>query len=924
MTISIHPHWAAIALSCMLALSAAAAQTLGQLAPPDAILVLDFERPPEVEQGLLEDLAALDWAAAADTVKTLAGLVRDEVPEGFDIGGADPFSFMGGLDETFDELAAECPEFPTDTNPAELLEAGMLTFAFPPANPFPVLTLLARVPSDRLDAAEEIQAALIDCFGSDAMTQDGTSIHILGQGSDLPLAVAQVGNVFIAASTPDAVRGVIRRAGGSTEPALADTPLQRAVERFAGTGFGFSVNLAAAADLAQSTMGQMVRRDTPDGKLVDRMIRAGRTLGGVAGRIGISQDGLLFENAVAVDPNGGDQALANLLLCRTCGVSRPFLVPGGSNGVTSQHVPVRAAVQYFQGWLDGIAESTGDDLDLRTVLRDELGIDLDVALLDWVGSQVHIAALEPFDPTLRQLVYQQPTVLIMPVSSQEAAQRGLDALAEALGARIGDMFSGMGSGLGNALGPMGSRIGSFGDSGFDSGFDNGFDDVGRGVDMFASREVTYRGVAFDRIQIGFGVDVAVALVGNNLVVASPSDAVRSVIDTFQGQRDRLDDAAFRRVLAGAPEGATAVAYQNMGANLAGVTELGRTIAQPVAALLSAVAAQAAAEETEFTEPGRPATEPLRTISYGTLPVAVSGTLTEDASNRFGDNVDRYRIAGIPAGERVTISVQSDAFDTYLYLLDAQANQLDSNDDAGFGTDSALTVVADGRDWLVDVSGFGGTATGSYTLRVELGISEDLPRIDLSGIEPQPLKVPASGDGELTDGDRLPDGSIATYFALDGLREGQIVEVILTSDAFDTYLRVVDPTEGVILAENDDNPDTSRSAVTFGATGGPVWVQITSWSESSTGPYLLEITPSEPAPATSQADSETGVVDSVTVEEAPEPVEPVEPPSFRALLELAEIVPEALAILSERVGLSIGYSHVDDTVIYRRTLLEIDW
>lgn len=640
-------------------------------------------------------------------------------------------------------------------------------------------------------------------------------------------------------------------------------------------------------------------------------------------RLGISSEGILTESVIAVDPEGGDQALADLLLCTTCSVSRPFLAPSGSNGVTSQHVPARAFIEYVQGWLDGLADITGEELDLRTLAQEMLGLDLDVALLDWIGSQVNVVTIESFTPTLRQLIFQQPTAVIMPVSSQEAAREGLDALSETLGPVFAQVLSNLGSGAMSGMGPM------------------DFGQMDAPMSQITTRQETYRDITYDRLQVGPTLDLAVALVGNNLVIANPSPALRSVIDTFRGDSGPLDDEFYQRARSTAPSGAPMIAYQNVGANVAGFAELGYSISQPIAAALSAAAQEAAAsqgqdEAIEETEVDVPIAS---TISYGDVPVSISGELTSDTTNEFGEYAVRYRLTGVPAGERVRVSVQSEDFDTYLYLLDEQANVLDSNDDAGADTNSALTVTSSGRDTLIEVTSFGGSSTGTFTLSVEQGTVEDLPSIDLSGVQPTTLQVPGTVEAELTDQDQLPDGATGTYYALEGLNEGEMVDIALTSDAFDTYLRVVNPEAGVILAENDDNPDTSRSAVSIGATGAPMWVQVTSWSEMSTGPFTLEVTVSQPAESTDgtdgtaetdsdAADGESGAQDDTadgTSEEVEvEEVEPVEPPSFTALIGLTEIVPDTISILSEHIGLSIGYAEIDDTVIYRRTLLEIDW
>ena len=909
--------------------SMARAQSLADLAPPDALLVLEYEQPPSVDGELFADLSALDWAGAGETLRDLVRLAGEDVDDVLDEFPLGILEGITGMDGFGAELSEECPAFPSDVDPLHLIDAGLATMSMSPGSPFPVATFLGRVPSDQDEAAAAVHEALVTCFGSDRAEQDGIAIHILGQGSDLPLAVARLDDVYVAASTPDAVRAVIRRAGGGDEPSLAETRLWQAATRFEGAGVGFALDIAGIARLAEGFIGPVSGGDPAEDYVVRRLLAAGRTLGGVALRAGLTPDGLVFESIVAVDPDGGDPALAQLLLCSDCGVGRPFLVPSGVNGLTSQHIPIRELVAYVESWMDGISEATGEELDLRSMWREEFGIDLDEALLDWVGTQVHAVSLAPFQPTLRQLVYQQPGALLMPVASPEAAERGLELLGEAFGSFFDDILSGAGPLVGSRA--MGFGNGLWGDGPLDADPALGFGDgAAPAFDVAVTREQAYRDIPYRRIQVGPTLDVAVGLVGNHLVIATPSVAIRPIIDTFRGDRPPIDDEAYQLARSVAPPGALAIAFEDVGANLAGVAELGHVVAQPIASILAA-ALLATPVSTEVTPQPGTAVATLYEVGFAELPVRLEGRLSADRTNDIGAYVERYVLTGVPPGQRIRVSLNSDAFDAYLYLLDASGAELARNDDVEMGTDSALTLVGDGGEYLIDVSSFGGGSTGPYTLVVEEGDLADLPQVDLQAVTPRRLGAPGEVRTELMQSDLLPGDAIGTYWSLEGLERGQRVTVSLTSDAFDTYLRVVDPEAGVLLAENDDNPDTTRSAITLGATGDPLWVQVTSWSGTSTGPYALSVEASEPVVAEASdvgGEDPAEPTDAGGERPATPPVEaerePVDPPGFGDLLALVEIVPDAIGVLAEHVDLSIGYAQVDGSVVYRRSLIQIDW
>lgn len=122
--------------------------------------------------------------------------------------------------------------------------------------------------------------------------------------------------------------------------------------------------------------------------------------------------------------------------------------------------------------------------------------------------------------------------------------------------------------------------------------------------------------------------------------------------------------------------------------------------------------------TERAQPAPPVAQPLPPGEE------VAASLDDgDPETADGSLYDLYRYTG-RAGERLTIRLGSDRFDTYLVfgrLGEGGFQELASNDDAGGGTDSALevTLPADG-EYGIRAQALAPGGNGPYRLRVEPG------------------------------------------------------------------------------------------------------------------------------------------------------------------------------------------------------------
>jgi len=82
-----------------------------------------------------------------------------------------------------------------------------------------------------------------------------------------------------------------------------------------------------------------------------------------------------------------------------------------------------------------------------------------------------------------------------------------------------------------------------------------------------------------------------------------------------------------------------------------------------------------------------------------------------------------------------------------------------------------------------------------------------------------------------------------------LQAGQRYSISASSDAFDTYLRLLPAGSEEPVAENDDSGDSLNSRINFTpATSGEYVVRVSSFTPGGVGAYNLRVEPAAPLPA----------------------------------------------------------------------------
>lgn len=534
-----------------------AAVPLTALAPASTLLAVHVEKMATSYPLLSRALADLDTAGAATTLtevlRTFASATG--TPSVHDGRAAQVLGTLARLlqgGSARDALGAACPELGRSSLPAA--DEALLAVSATSYAPLPSVLLLARVAPDAHTVADDAIAALTHCFGSGAaLEQDGVALHTLSFGGST-LTVARIGDIVAAASSADLLRAAVRLAHGSDEPSLADR-VQGAVPALNGPGMGVRVDMAGIADLVGALPG--VASDATAAAARAKLQDALRTVPVVGARLSAQPQGLVLESWTHVDAGGGDPALAALLRCDGCRARPSLLVPADAWAVDASPLRLQAWTTYLAALARDVAAASGGEIDPLALLKQQTGLDLDADLFPWLGTVATTVQLPAPAGTPQALVGAAARVTIVPVASADQARAGLSRLGPALEELLARLPRGA-----TGTGPLQAA----------------------GLDprtLVATRSERYRDVAITRIQIGPSTDLGVALLGSRLVLASPTAALHSVIDTYRGG-PTLHAGTLAAALATAPADAHAVWASDEAAQLHGAASMLRALSQPAA------------------------------------------------------------------------------------------------------------------------------------------------------------------------------------------------------------------------------------------------------------------------------------------------------------------------------------------------------
>jgi len=225
---------------------------------------------------------------------------------------------------------------------------------------------------------------------------------------------------------------------------------------------------------------------------------------------------------------------------------------------------------------------------------------------------------------------------------------------------------------------------------------------------------------------------------------------------------------------------------------------------------------------------------------------VDGTLeaAETKSDQGGAVADVYQLNG-RQGEQYTLTLSSEAFDSYLYVRGPGSLSQDNDDDGSGSYNSRLNIVfPENGTAQVYVTSFSRNAVGAYQLRVER--TGEGGNVAQSGTPDGAPPIAAQQlAGELAQGDtQLQSGEFVDTFPLQGVA-GQRVEISLASQQFDTYVAISGP-NGFQEYNDDDTANNTRNSrlVTTLPANGEYTVHVTSYAPGEVGSYQLTIAPGQ--------------------------------------------------------------------------------
>jgi hypothetical protein len=221
---------------------------------------------------------------------------------------------------------------------------------------------------------------------------------------------------------------------------------------------------------------------------------------------------------------------------------------------------------------------------------------------------------------------------------------------------------------------------------------------------------------------------------------------------------------------------------------------------------------------------------------------VTGTIADsDQELTDGSRFDEYTYRG-RRGERITITMRSSAFDTYLYLgreVDGRWTALAADDDGAGGTDSriAFQLPADG-EYVIRANALNASGRGRYTLLLQSHGVHDVAEAAVLPILPGQTLAGTLDAGDATD----VDGSYYDSYTFNG-RRGDRVRIVLQSADFDAYLvlgRMVDGDWEILESDDDGAGGTDAMIELELPADGEYVIRVNTLYEGETGAYTLHL------------------------------------------------------------------------------------
>lgn len=229
---------------------------------------------------------------------------------------------------------------------------------------------------------------------------------------------------------------------------------------------------------------------------------------------------------------------------------------------------------------------------------------------------------------------------------------------------------------------------------------------------------------------------------------------------------------------------------------------------------------------------------------------VQGELSSSDTRLSDDSYADYYAFDGRAGQRVRVTLHSQAFDSYMVfgrLSGSQFTSLESNDDGGGGQDSQVTyTLPDDGTYAVRANTLRARQTGAYSIGLELVGSGGSG--SGSGGSSGVSTGTAVGLGQTVRGaldasdNRMGDGSYYQDFIYHG-QAGERITVTLRATGFDAYLkfgRMLDGNYRELGSDDDGAGGTdSRLTITLPDSGDYV-IRANTLFKDKTGPFTVTV------------------------------------------------------------------------------------
>ena len=210
---------------------------------------------------------------------------------------------------------------------------------------------------------------------------------------------------------------------------------------------------------------------------------------------------------------------------------------------------------------------------------------------------------------------------------------------------------------------------------------------------------------------------------------------------------------------------------------------------------------------------------------------VGTSSTVPVMNRLLSDDDEDFFLLVPDADGRLTAETTGNIDTYMYLYDYESGEeLADNDDGGANANARIIFnVRSGVSYLVIVSGYSSSTTGSYGFRAYITRREGVSGFD----NPLSYEIGANEEEAAVVNRTLQQGD-EDYFLLIPDRDGRLT--METTGRTDTYMEFFDADRDLI-DRNDDGGQNNNARIRYNVrSGGRYYVMVRGYSQHTTGNY----------------------------------------------------------------------------------------